>query len=55
MSSSRFAIPSGLPGYLELFKLRVCLVHFVVLPTDWIRPLTVERARRGFDDWCYCL
>ena len=50
MSSSRFATPSGLPGYLERFKRRVCLVHCVALPTDWLRPLTVERARRDFYD-----
>ena len=47
-ASSRFATPSGLLGYLERFMRRVCIVHSVVLPTDWIRPLTVERARQGF-------
>ena len=41
-------VASRLPDYLERFKRRVCLVHSVVLPTDWIRPLTVERDRRGF-------
>ena len=50
MSSSRFANPSELPGYLKYFKRPVvCLVHSVV---DC--PLTVERSRWSFYYLFFC-
>ena len=54
-TSAGSKVPAGVPGYLERFKRRVCLLHSVVLSTDWTRPLTVERARRGFYDWYHYL
>lgn len=50
-SSSRFATPTRLLGYLERFKGHMCLVYSVVLLTDCIRPLTVERIRYFGEFW----